>query len=135
MDRKGFTLIELLAVIVILALLAILTTTSVTKVVKDSKNNLRTVQLTNIEEAAKMWGSDHIGLLPNAGECAYMTLGDLKTLGLVDSSITDPTTGAEFPNTMNIKITGTAGTYGNTLITYEVDPENVTGCTYLFEGE
>ena len=83
MNKRGFTLVELLAVIVILALLALLTSTAVTKIVKDSKENLSSVQIQNIKEAAEMWGADNLDKLPDAGDCNYITLGVLQDEGLI----------------------------------------------------
>ena len=133
MNNKGFTLIELLAVILILSLLALLANTSVTKVVRDSKAELYDSQLKMIEIAAETWGSENIDKLPDSGQCKYLTLGDLKSYGLLDSSVKNPKTDKEFSNDMNIKITGTENKYGKINITYEVDSEDIDGCETIVE--
>ena len=134
MNNKGFTLIELLAVILILSLLALLANTSVTKVVRDSKAELYDSQLKMIEIAAETWGSENIDKLPDSGQCKYFTLGDLKSYGLLDSSVKNPKTDKEFSNDLNIKILATENKYGKTNITYEVDPDNINGCEKAFSS-
>ena len=131
MNTKGFTLVELLAVIIILALLVLITGTSVTKLVKDSKQDLSDTQIELIKSAAEMWGADNLGKLPNSGECKFITLKVLKEYGLLDSSIVDANTNEEISDDLKIKITGTTGTYGNLVISYEVNPDSVDTCSEI----
>lgn len=128
MNKKGFTLVELLAVIVILALLALLTSTAVTKLVKDSKNDLSEIQMKSIKSAAESWGAENLSKLPDVGECKYLTLQDLKNSGLLDSNIIDPNTNEEISDNLYIKITTTTNS-GKDIVSYEVNPESVSGCT------
>ena len=128
MNKKAFTLIELLAVIVILSVLALLTSTSMTKILKDSRESISTTQMKLIESAAKTWGAANINKLPEAGNCAYITLKDLKNAGLLSSSIIDSTTNEELPNSLKVKISATANSNGNTITTYEINPESINGC-------
>lgn len=132
MNRKGFTLVELLAVIIILALLALITTTSITKLVSDAKNDLSDTQIKLIESAAKMWGTENIMELPNENECAYITLEELQTYGLIDSKIIDSKTATEIKN-LKIKISGKLGKLGNIIRTYELNPDSVEGCKWIYE--
>ena len=81
--NKGFTLVELLAVVVILALLGYLTSIAVASIIKTSKVKLNEAQTQIIEDATGMWLTDNIDLLPDAGECLYITLGELKAYGAV----------------------------------------------------
>lgn len=53
--KNGFTLVELLAVIIILSAIALITTIETGTVIKKSKNNLSDVQISKIEEAAKVY--------------------------------------------------------------------------------
>ena len=131
MNTKGFTLVELLAVIIILALLTLLASTSVTKLVKDSKEELSNTQIELIKSAAQMWGADNIDKLPSSGQCGYITLGELKEYGFLDSSIVDANTNKEISNDLKIKITGTTSDFGNLVLNYEVNPESVDGCSQL----
>ena len=132
MNKRGFTLVELLAVIVILALLALLTSTAVTKIVKDSKENLSSVQIQNIKEAAEMWGADNLDKLPDAGDCNYITLGVLQDEGLIDNSIIDPKNSEEISSSLKIKISTTLSTSGNLITNYEVNPNSVEGCPSVY---
>ncbi|MBQ9071572.1 MAG: prepilin-type N-terminal cleavage/methylation domain-containing protein [Bacilli bacterium] len=134
MNKKGFTLIELLAVIVILALLALLTTTSITKLVKDSKKDLSDIQIASIKSAAEAWGAENLGLLPDAGECKYMTLLTLKVNGLIDSNIIDPNTNENISNDLKIKIS-TIKNSGKDIVSYEINPQTIEGCKYIPNGD
>ena len=133
MDKRGFTLVELLAVIIILSLLALLTSTAVTKLVKDAKSDLNSTQLELIKSAAQTWGADNITKLPSTGKCGYLTLLDLKEYGLIDSRVIDPNTNQEISNNLKIKITTTTSSYGNVVTNYEVNPQNIDGCTKIYD--
>lgn len=132
MNNKGFTLMELLAVIIILSLLALLANTSVTKVVKDSKVDLYNIQLENIKLAAESWGADNLYKLPNSGECKYLTVGDLKNYGLLDSELKDPRNNTDISDSLKIKISSKLTDYGTDVITYEVNPSNIEACTSIY---
>lgn len=133
MNKKGFTLVELLAVIVILSLLALLTSTAVTKLVKEAKNELSVTQIELIKSSAETWGAENLNRLPSAGECSYLTLEDLKNYGLLDNKILDPKNNEDIPNDLKIKITTTLSKYGNPTTDYEVNPESIEGCVWLYE--
>ena len=130
MNKNGFTLIELLAVIIILSLLVLLTSTAVTKIVKDSKQELSSTQIATIESTAKLWGADNLDKLPDAGECGYVTLEDLKEFGYIDSNIIDPNSNSNISDELLIKLTTTLSSYGVPITNYEVNPESVEGCKH-----
>lgn len=133
MNKNGFTLVELLGVIVVLSLLALLTTTAVTKLVSDSKQELSDVQINSIKSAAEAWSFDNLEKLPDAGECFYLTLGDLKEYGFFDSSVIDPKNNVEISDNLKIKISSEAE-YGKPVINYEVSPDSVEGCSYFYDS-
>lgn len=128
-EMRGFTLVELLAVIIILSLLALLATTAVTKMVKDSKEDLYQNQILSIQQAAEVWGADNLSKLPDEGGCRIITLRQLKAYGLLDSSIVDPRTNEEIPDSTVVKISTIRGTYNNLLTTYEVNPSSYDECS------
>ena len=128
MNKKGFTLVELLAVILILSLLALLASTSITNVVRNSKSDLYNSQIKMIELAAESWGNENIELLPDSGECKFVTLSNLKEYGLIDSHIKNPKTNKEFNNDMIIKISANTSKNGELKTTYEVDSKNINEC-------
>lgn len=130
--NRGFTLIELLAVIVVLSLLALLASTSVTKVVRDSKNDLYKTQIISIKSSVEVWGADNPDKLPNVGECKYITLGELKEYGILDSKIINPKNSKSLSDDMLIKISSNKTIHGNNNINYEVDVDDVTGCTLVY---
>ena len=86
-----------------------------------------------IKLAAESWGSENIDKLPDNGKCKYITLGDLKNYGLLDTSVKNPKTDKEFSNDMNIKIVATENKYGKTNISYEVDSDNINECEIAVE--
>ena len=130
--NNGFTLVELLAVIIILSLLALIASTAVTKLVADTKSDLSDTQMTLIKSAAESWGAENLTLLPSAGECKYLTLGELKEAGLMDSKIIDPKTNEELSDDFKVKITGTLNKHDKLIIDYEVNPESVEGCSEAY---
>lgn len=132
MNKKGFTLVELLAVIVILAALALITTTSITKILKDSKEDLYNTQIIALKSTVENWGSDNLDKLPETDNCVYLTLKDLREDGLIDYSIKDPRTNEEFPEDLKFKITTKLNKRSKKITTYEVNPDSIDGCTYVY---
>lgn len=135
MNNKGFTLVELLAVIVILSLIALLASTSVTKVLKESKDELSGIQLGEIKEAAETWSMDNLNKLPGNGECAYITVEDLKEYGVLDTNINNPKNNKQISNDLKIKITSNTGKDGNLITNYEVDSKDIDVCRYIYSVE
>ena len=140
MNKKGFTLVELLATIIILGLLALLASTSVTKVLKESKGDLYTTQIKLVESAAEAWGAENIDKLPDDNECKYLTIKNLQDYGLIDKDLKNPKTNKEIDNNIKIKITTKTTGYGNSRTDYEVNPDNIEGCSHampctLISGE
>ena len=127
METKGFTLVELLAVIIILSLLALITSTAITKTVKDAKGDLTNVQKNLIVEAAKTWGAENLTELPDSGDCIYITLGDLKKYGLLESNVVNFDTNDEIPDSTKIKISASSDSY-KPIYDYEINPESVASC-------
>lgn len=103
MKTRGFTLVELLGVIVILLVIMILVFPAVTKLVKQSKDTVYQKQLSTILLAAYDYTLSN-NYLPSSGETNYLTLGELKVEGLVDTDITDPQTQEKFKNNLVIGI-------------------------------
>ncbi len=132
MRNKGFTLVELLAVVVIITLLSLLTVTSITKVVKSSKEDLYNNQIELIKSSAETWGADNIDKLPDAGECKYITVLDLKEYGLLDSKLMDSRTNKPISDNIKIKITSSNTGYGTLSTKYEINPSSVVGCTPVY---
>lgn len=122
MKNKGFTLVELLAVIIIIAVIAVIVTPNIVGNVNNYKNKLNNNQIKNIENAARLWGSDNIYILPNdtnsANTCYYTNIEnceenykilivDLQTLqngGYISSNIKDIITKQNIGN-LEIQIT------------------------------
>lgn len=130
--NKGFTLMELLAVIVIIALISLISIIGVSNIVSKSKTDLYNGQLTLIEKAAKSWAAENIDKLPKGNECLYLTLGSLKTYGIMDDNIIDPRNNNPIPDTMKIKISGELNSYDKLVINYEVDSDDIDNCKYIY---
>lgn len=104
--KKGFTLAELLAVIVILGLIAVITIPVVTKTLSSYKIRLCNEQIGNIEEAARVWGSDNLLTLPDS-ETDPLTihLEDLQNGGYIAKDIKDPVDSSKTIGNIPITIT------------------------------
>lgn len=101
--NNGFTLIELIGVIIIITLLGLLIIPIVDQIIKENQDNLYTVQVKNIEEAAKNWGAENISLLPNATDTeVIVTLTTLKSGGFLPESIVNPKTKEEMTGCVRI---------------------------------
>ena len=132
MNKNGFTLIELLAVILILSLLTFLAVTSVTKVVRNSKEKLYDTQILSIKKAAESWGASNLSLLPEDGECIFITLRDLKDSGLLDENLIDPITNELMEDSLKIRITSKKTPIDKEYYEYEIT-EEVTSCSQIYE--
>lgn len=118
MKEKGFTLAELLGVITLLGVLAIIIFPIVEKNLKEGKDDLYKSQIKAIETSAQMWGTDHIGELPDLDETTTITLKRLQDDGYISSKLENPKTGEVFNSDLQIVITS-HGTY----YTYKVIEE------------
>lgn len=106
--KRGFTLAELLAVIVILGLIAVITIPVVTKTLSDYKIRLCKEQIGNIEEAARVWGSDNLLSLPDEDDenpTLTIYLEDLQNGGYIAKDIKDPVDSSKTIGNIPITIT------------------------------
>ena len=125
--KKGFTLIELLAVIVVLGILGLIIIPNVAGTLKNQKDNLYKVQISNIEEAAKGWASEHFFTLPTSdNEVKSIYLKDLE--GFIDTDINNPKANKNFGKCLKINITKVAGTENYTYKVDESTVDNDSGC-------
>jgi len=140
--KKGFTLVELIAVLVVLSLISLITIPIVNNNLKKYRNNLYNDAIENIEQAAKNWGADNIGKLPNSStnenimvypdidteedfSVLQIRVRDLQEEGYIDSEIKNPKKNYSFCNCAVITIKRTdAG------LTYEI-LDNSEGITLL----
>ena len=104
MKNGGFTLIELLGVIIILSIIAALVFPAVSSILNEANNTVYQTQLNNILSSAYDFSLKNISDLPSKNENLYVTLGQLKSEGLIDPNITDPNTNIKFPNNLVIRI-------------------------------
>lgn len=110
--KRGFTLIEIMAVIVILSVVGLIAVVAVDKTIKDNNEKVYQVQISNIEDAARIWGTKHLSYLPdNVDEAISIPLLALKKDGLIDKEITNPKNDSLFYNDMYIDITYKNGVY------------------------
>ena len=105
MKKKGFTLVELLAVIVILSLILVIAVPSVNKYIKQSKEKAYNTQISTIIEAAQAYASTNPELLPNRENISVkITLGQLKSAGLIKEEVKNPNDDKYFDDALTIKI-------------------------------
>ena len=140
--KKGFTLVELIAVLVVLSLISLITIPIVNNNLKKYRNNLYDDAVRNIEQAAKNWGADNIGKLPNSStsqnimiypdidteeeySIIQMRVRDLQEEGYIDPEIKNPKKNYNFCDCAVITIKKT-----NAGITYKI-LDNSEGLTLL----
>jgi len=110
--KKGFTLIEIMAVITILGIIGLIAVITVDKTIKDNNEKVYQMQISNIEDAARIWGTNNLSYLPdNSDEVVSIPLVALKKDGLIDKEITNPKTNELFPNDLYITISYKEGVY------------------------
>ncbi len=131
MKNKGFTLIELLGVLIILAVIFVLVFPSVKDIVDTSKDTTNQKQINNILNAAYDWTLKNTNYLPDKDSKVFITLGELKMNGLVDSNIIDISTSELYSDDLVVSISNVGPNYkdknkytklnGNYLYKLEVD--------------
>ena len=122
MKKKGFTLVELLAVIVILSLILVIAVPSVNKYIKQSKEKAYNTQISTIIEAAQAYASTNPELLPNRENISVkITLGQLKSSGLIKEEVKNPNDDKYFDDALTIEIKKKGETY-----TYDIVESTIT---------
>ncbi len=118
--KKGFTLIEILGIIILLGVLGLIATVSIEATIKDNKEKAYNLQREFIITSSKIWANQHVFELPeNNDEYVIITLGQLKSEGIVRDEIINPRTNKPFDNSLKIKITVDNNSYH-----YEIVEEN-----------
>ena len=122
MKKNGFTLVELLAVIVVLSLILVIAVPSVNKYIKQSKEKAYNTQISTITEAAQAYASANSGLLPRKEEFVVkITLGQLKSSGLIKEEVKNPNDDKYFDDALTIEIKKKGETY-----TYDIVESTIT---------
>lgn len=134
MNKKGFTLVEVLGVIIILAVIFVLVFPSVTNILSQSEETIYQKQINTILNSTYDFTLKNPDYLPNNNQNSYVTLGQLKYDGLIDTNIKNPKTNKKFPDNLVISINNVGSNYknlkntskleGNYLYTVELDKLN-----------
>ena len=134
MNNKGFTLVEILGVIVILIIVFILVYPAVNNIISQSKDTVYQKQINNILNSAYDLSLKKINYLPDYQNKTYITLGELKSEGLIDVNVKNPETKENFPDSLVISINNVGAGYeysnknskleGDYLYTVEIDNLN-----------
>lgn len=102
--KKGFTLVELLGVIVVLGLVVTIVTPVIGNTINTSRDKALESQINIIETAAKEWGVENVGELPDVGNVKTIELSELIDSGkLQNSKIINPKTKEEMTGCVAIK--------------------------------
>lgn len=110
--KKGFTLIELLGVVVVLGVIILIVTPNVKKLLKNGREELYQDQLEGIEESARVWGTKHLGQMPDEGNSIEVTLDELKKDGSATKDLINPKTDEPFDdNLTKVIITNKNGNF------------------------
>lgn len=121
MKENGFTLVELLGVVTILAMLGLIIVPTINKVLSDNKRKLYDVQIRNIRSGASNFVTENILSIDiPINSSVGITLGDLKSLGYIDTDISDPVSRSKFDDSLAIIITNTSNGYDYKVCTNEV---------------
>lgn len=129
MNNKAFTLVELLAVIVLLMVIFLLVSPAITNVISQSEDTIYNTQINTILKSAYDYTLKNTNSLPSLGNKSYITLGELKTVGLIDANIIDPSTSQLFPDNLVISIS-----YVSTNSSYDKSIAMLEG-NYLYKVE
>ena len=117
MKKKGFTLVEWWAVIIILSLVLVIAVPSVNKYIKESKEKAYNTQISTIIEAAQAYASANSGLLPRKEEFVVkITLGQLKSSGLIKEEVKNPNDDKYFDDALTIEIKKKGETYNYDIV-------------------
>lgn len=112
MKKNGFTLAELIGVVVLLGAILLIIIPVVSKSLKDGKQELYNNQIEGIKQALETWATDN---KPNVNETYYLTLSQLKKVGLIEYDLKNPISEEYFANDMVLKVINEQG-----IINYEV---------------
>lgn len=112
MKQKGFTLVELLGVIIILSILVVIVFPIVNSIVTQSKDTVYQQQINKILSSAYDFSLKNINYFPENNK-NYITLGQLKSEGLIDVDIKNPNTNEIFPDNLVISINNVGSEYKN----------------------
>lgn len=103
--KRGFTLIEVMAVVIILSIIGVIAVVAVDKTIKDNNEKIYKMQISNIEDAARVWANANVKYLPEEDNAAIsIPLLLLKKEGIIDKEIKNPKTGSLFYDNMYIDI-------------------------------
>lgn len=106
MRTRGFTLIEMIAVVGIIALISLISFPAIINQLGEKREEISETTKTIIFNAADLYFSDHQSEYPKTiGESYCITLDSLVSNGMINSPITDYSTGDEIPLTWGVKTT------------------------------
>ena len=104
-NKKGFTLVELLGVLVVLSVILMIAYPLITSYVRHTKEKAYEVQMELILTSLRDYANDHREWLPqNSGDYVVLTLGQLKSAGIVKDSVINPLDGKEIEDSMEFRI-------------------------------
>lgn len=106
MRTRGFTLIEMIAVVGIIALISLISFPAIINQLGEKREEISETTKTIIFNAADLYFSDHQSEYPKTiGESYCITLDSLVSNGMINSPITDYSTGDEIPLNWGVKTT------------------------------
>jgi len=135
--KRGFSLIELLSVVVILSVVSLLVFPNVVEIITQSKQNLYTVQVSDIELESKNWALENPDKLDKYHlNATYLSLSTLKKEGFLEvDTLENPLTGREMNGCIEIKYNNSTAQYtykyyDDTCDTYVTDEMHGTIYSY-----
>lgn len=125
MKDRGFTLVEVLAIIVVLGIIATIATPIVQTTIKQNREKMYNVIKNQLIDTSKDWAAKNASRLPDTeGESVEITLGELKTSGLLRINVSNPNTNKIFSNESYVRITRKNNNFIYGVITYDLIDAN-----------
>lgn len=127
MKNRGFTLVEVLGIIVVLGIIAAIATPIVQTTISQNQEKVFNVIKEQLIDSSKDWAVKNASSLPNLdGEYVDVTLGELKTNGVLRINVVNPKTNNVFSNKSFVRITKKNNNFIYQVTTYDlVDADEV----------
>lgn len=121
MKSRGFTLVEVLGIIVVLGIIAVIATPVVQGTIEKNREKMFSVIMEQLTDSAKDWAAKNASQLPNDNnEYLDVSLGDLKTNGVLKINVQNPKSNNVFSDESFVRITRNNNNFTYEVYTYDL---------------
>lgn len=121
MKSRGFTLVEVLGIIVVLGIIAVIATPVVQGTIEKNREKMFDVIMEQLTDSAKDWAAKNASQLPNDNnEYLDVSLGDLKTNGVLKINVQNPKSNNVFSDESFVRITRNNNNFTYEVYTYDL---------------